>query len=100
MEDRRPPADAPTPPRVVPGEAGQPLAKIVARDRIITVVRARGEVRYRVEDADGRVVLALATLDELRAEPVAYEIVRSSVARSGSVYLDATLDRRAGDAPR
>lgn len=70
-----------------------PFAKIKTRTQTITLVSHGGDVRYRVEGERGEVVVAAATLDELRTQaPEAYAVARSAVAGGRGGYVDAILD--------
>lgn len=70
-----------------------PFAKIKTRTQTITLVSHGGDVRYRVVGERGEVVVAAATLDELRTQaPEAYAVARSAVAGGRGGYVDAILD--------
>ncbi len=70
-----------------------PFAKIKTRTQTITLVSHGGDVRYRVEGEHGEVVVAAATLEELRTQaPEAYAVARSAVAGGRGGYVDAILD--------
>jgi len=70
-----------------------PFAKIKGRTQTITILTRGGEVRYRVEGERGDVLVAAATLEELRDQaPEAYEIARSAVAGGRPGFVDARVD--------
>ena len=67
------------PPPTVPGPAA--IAKIVMRDRNITLLAGRGTVLATVLDADGRLVAKELPIDELQTvDATAYEATHWSVA--------------------
>jgi hypothetical protein len=67
------------PPPTVPGSAA--IAKIVMRDRSITLLAGHGTVRATVLDADGRLVAKEIPIDDLKnVDATAYEATHWSVA--------------------
>jgi hypothetical protein len=88
--------DEPAP--VVANARAVPFAKIKTRAQTITILGTGGDVRFRVEGENGELVVASATLDELREKaPEAYEIARTAVAGQGTGYVDARLDHKMKD---
>lgn len=77
-----------------------PFAKIKGRGQTITILARGGDVRYRVEGERGDVIVADATLEELRDKaPEAYEIARSAVAGGPREIVDARVDLRPARPP-
>ena len=70
--DESPPPAAPTAPAI---------AKVVTRDRTITLLAGKGTVRATVVDASGHVVADQVPIDELqRIDATAYDVTHTSFA--------------------
>jgi hypothetical protein len=69
-------------PPVVPSTAGTAaIAKLVSRDRSITLLSGRGTVRATVLDGNGNLIAREVSLDDLQAiDATAYEACHSSFA--------------------
>ncbi len=83
--DETPPPAAPTAPAI---------AKVVMRDRSITLLAGKGTVMATVLDAEGRLVAKEVPIDELqRVDATAYEVTHSSFAAAPRADLVPDLTR-------